>query len=107
MKEELVNKLQATYKHVFVAKTYPAVGDGWYFLVDSLCSVLDNYIDSLPEDMQEQFHVSQIKSKYGSLRFDMNHATEFMSGAITMVEAQSETTCETCGMFGICRTING
>lgn len=43
---------------------------------------------------------SQVKEKYGSLRFYMTCATNEMSDLIYQAEEESENTCETCGALG-------
>ena len=46
------------------------------------------------------YAVSQIKEKYGTLRFYMNFETSEMSEITSMAETLSEVTCEQCGQIG-------
>jgi hypothetical protein len=44
--------------------------------------------------------VTQVKEKYGTLRFYHNGGDQFISGVVSMAEAMSAVTCETCGNPG-------
>lgn len=44
--------------------------------------------------------LSQVKEKFGTLRFYCNGATEAALGAIDLAETMSSTICETCGAPG-------
>lgn len=48
----------------------------------------------------EQVQVTQVKEKFGTLRFYYSGGDEYISGAVVMAEAMSGTTCETCGSPG-------
>lgn len=61
------------------------VGKGWAELIKLAYK-------SLPEDTT----ISQIKEKYGTLRFYTSHETE----DVKMAELLSRTTCESCGQLG-------
>ena len=54
----------------------------------------------MPTEMQEQIHAVQVKSKYGGLRFYMNHTTPWIDGAIDLAEDLSNNVCEVCGNYG-------
>ena len=47
---------------------------------------------------------SQVKEKFGGLRFYMTHMTDKMYQLIHEAEKKSEVTCEICGQSGIIRT---
>jgi hypothetical protein len=49
---------------------------------------------------------SQVKEKFGTLRFYMTHSTEEMSTIIQEAEKKSAKTCETCGKAGKLRGYN-
>lgn len=97
MKKELSDKLYQNYPRLFSEFKCVECGDGWYGLIDGVCSVIEHCITRLPPDLQSQVHARQIKEKYGTLRFYMSHETPFIEGAIAMAEAMSEITCENCG----------
>lgn len=84
-------------------------GDGWYNIIDTLCSSIQNEIDyhngegfySAYESKQpkmEQVVAAQIKEKFGGLRFYTDGSlTDRMRGMIFLAEALSSVTCERCG----------
>lgn len=47
-----------------------------------------------------QVVASQVKEKYGTLRFYTNGNDEYVDGLISMAESMSARTCETCGSPG-------
>lgn len=53
----------------------------------------------VPKPM-EQIVATQVKEKYGTLRFYVSHSDEFIDGVIAMAESMSTRTCETCGAPG-------
>lgn len=72
------------------------VGDGWFSLVDVLCA-------SLQEADQRggpQVVVSQVKEKYGGLRFYVDGANAVQHAMIDMAERLSRHMCEICGAPG-------
>lgn len=85
-----------------------ACGDGWYNIIDTLCYLLQSMHDWNDKNpMFPQIVASQVKEKYGELRFYTEGATEWQSGAIEMATALSLRTCEECGQRGECNTTNG
>jgi len=99
-------------------------GDGWYNLLNTLCFQIQSYID-FREEMNEhivrrnkkadpegqidqqlllesipQAVVSQVKEKFGTLRFYYDGGDECIDGMVRMAEAMSAVTCEVCGDAG-------
>lgn len=83
-------------------------GDGWYDLIDQLCSTIQNYINN---SSVSQAVVDQVKEKYGTLRFYISFASDgdpvednegnrLISGMIWFAEDMSSRICETCGNPG-------
>jgi hypothetical protein len=72
-------------------------GDGWYNLIDELCSKIEPLVD-------DDFYVTQIKEKYASLSFYVGSATEEVFDIINEYEHLSIRICESCGKNG--RVIN-
>ena len=70
-------------------------GDGWMDLIDALCSDIQKYIDSNPE--VEQIEATQVKQKFGSLRFYYSAYEQEIDKIIWKACEQSIKTCETCG----------
>ncbi len=90
--------LLSKYPSVFKNLQYLECDEGWHNLVDKLCSVMENYIKhQLPDDIQDEVYVVQIKEKFGGLRFYISHSDPFLDGAIAMAERMSYTICESCG----------
>jgi hypothetical protein len=65
------------------------VGPGW-------AKIINRLYDTLPKST----YVSQVKEKYGSLRFYIGSGSNRTFDLITAAEEESETTCEACGEPG-------
>ena len=75
-------------------------GPGWNIILDTLCPILEHHVLSLPQELQADIYVVQVKEKFGGLRFYMNQSTPYMDGAISMAENLSYSICEQCGAPG-------
>ena len=96
-------------------------GDGWFNILDQLMGNIQHRIDwkekqrdwairfnstAAPEDMRPvpdtipQVTLDQVKEKFGTLRFYYTGGDDYISGMVTMAEAISGTTCESCGNPG-------
>jgi len=91
------------------------VGDGWYDLIDALCSSIQNQVDNILRrqafdlksgrisaedvvpDEDIQVVAAQVKEKFGGLRFYVNGCDDAVRGMIDMAEAMSFRICESCG----------
>jgi hypothetical protein len=73
-------------------------GDGWEALLRKALTQLEKLNESLP--LERPIQATQIKEKYGTLRFYLNHYTDEASAIVKVAEAASEVTCETCGEPG-------
>jgi hypothetical protein len=114
MKPELQDKLFETYPKIFVQKDLPMsqtcmcwgidTGDGWYNILDTLCKYIQNHVDrNLRSDQnaeQVQVEATQVKEKYGGLRFYYHGGDDFIDGLVWMAEGLSNRTCEVCGAPG-------
>jgi hypothetical protein len=81
------------------ARGYPTCGDGWRDLLERACDRIEAALAG------GTFGASQIKEKFGSLRFYWHGevSAEAMAGiteAIELAEARSACTCEECGEEG-------
>jgi hypothetical protein len=113
MREELDKLLCERYPKMFVNRTAPATescmfwgfscGDGWFDLIDELCSTIQSYIDnnSRPDKIIPQVTVDQVKEKFGTLRFYTTGGDRLIDGMIWFAESMSGRICETCGARGI------
>jgi hypothetical protein len=140
MREELDRKLCEKYPGIFRDrhgdKRVTAMcwgfscGDGWYTIIDCLCSCIQNRVRNwrdhikyektrkqvpegpssqkwkevrdnmaLTEEEVEQTAIvaSQVKEKYGGLRFYTHTTSDEIEGMIRMAEKMSLRTCEECG----------
>ena len=80
------------------------IEDGWFQLVYDLSKKLEAEILKLPESERQHFCASQVKEKYGGLRFYVEGSTDEMEKLIREAEEESEKTCETCGAPGKMRS---
>jgi len=70
------------------------VGNGWYWLIDHLCYQLQWYIE---HNKYPQIEATQVKEKFGTLRFYTNGGNDVQDGMITLAEYLSGFICEDCG----------
>jgi len=71
--------------------------DGWYTLIDTLCTALQQETDS---GNAPQVVATQVKEKYGGLRFYVHSASQRQMAMIDFAESLSERTCEICSFPG-------
>lgn len=78
------------------------VGEGWYDIVETLCSHIQRHIDWKNEHNEPvpQVVVNQIKEKFGGLRFYYNGGDDTVHGMVHIAEAWASHSCETCGDKG-------
>lgn len=69
-------------------------GNGWYWLIDRLCELLQFNID---KNGYPQIEATQVKEKFGGLRFctDINYNES--AAMIEFAEHLSYSICEVCG----------
>ncbi len=104
MKQELQDKLYKKYPKIFRQRdlspreTCMCYGiefsDGWYNLIDNLCELLQFHID---KNGYQQIEATQVKEKFGGLRFYTTSCDEYISGIINFAETLSYKICEECG----------
>jgi len=82
-------------------------GPGWSFLIAKLSHKLEALI--IKHQSEEGFapYATDVKEKYGTLRFYMSTETEGMSKLIEDAEKDSAFICEICGKTGKTKEING
>jgi hypothetical protein len=64
-----------------------------------LAEIIAGDFRQVPESIP-QVTLDQVKEKFGTLRFYYTGGDEYISGMVTMAEAMSGTTCESCGNPG-------
>jgi len=104
MKIILQNTLFNEYPRIFKQCNYSIMescmpwgietGDGWYGIIDTLCRLIQHYMEGLPGETVEAI---QVKEKYGGLRFYINGGDSYVYGLIAFAEELSLRTCEQCG----------
>lgn len=134
MTPELEKKLYMKYPKIFERKDLGmnqtcmcwgiAVDDGWYNIIDILCSQIQHYLDwencegqyesqkkwRTPNEEGSyekvpQLFAEQVKEKFGTLRFYTLGGDDYTRGLVDMAEAMTARVCETCGAPG--RTTKG
>ena len=72
-------------------------GDGWYSLIDELCFNIDRVLTGNPK---LRFCVTQIKEKFGGLRFYYYGGDDEITKLVSNAEDKSFKICEDCGKKG-------
>lgn len=78
------------------------VDEGWWPILESLCSQIQHHIDwkNKNSEVVAQVTVNQIKEKFGGLRFYYDGGDNEISGMVRMAEAWAGNSCEECGAPG-------
>lgn len=100
-------------RHPKLGGLYPECHSGWFTIIDVLCAELQRQTDKYKAP---QLVVTQIKQKFGTLRFhvscfdtatdkiaDEGYAGDTQVALIVMAAKLSARTCEICGRPGIMR----
>ena len=112
MRKELEDKIFNNYPDLFKPREpelgkgkslYPitlgiACRDGWYVIIDELCSNIDFYVKN--HNKQLKVEVTQIKEKFGTLNFNVKNPSKIddvIWGMIRFATGMSSRTCEFCG----------
>ena len=84
------------------------VGSGWWPILEALCGNIQSHVD-WRNQQKERFHncegceqvvISQIKEKFGGLRFYYDGGDDTVDGMVRMAEAWAVNSCEICGSPG-------
>jgi len=77
-------------------------GDGWFNILNQLMGNIQHHIDwkNRNGEVVPQVVLDQVKEKFGTLRFYYTGGDDYVRGMVTMAEAMSGTTCESCGNPG-------
>lgn len=98
--EDIFKKYPKLFRQKDLSKTETCmcwgitVGAGWLPIIDVLCGMIQLYCDVHPE---VQIEATQVKEKYGSLRFYFEPYNKRIEHWVEMAEALSARTCEECG----------
>jgi hypothetical protein len=97
-----------------------AIGPGWWRMIETLCFNIQRHIDwkqharesllannpynlDIPDHV-DQVVVTQIKEKFGTLRFYYDGGDDVVRGLVDMAESMSAHLCEECGSPGHTRS---
>ena len=72
-------------------------GDGWYSILETLCSCLSNLNQG---ETQQPVLLHNFKEKFGKLRISVHSSNPEVRAWIDFAESLSTRTCEICGMRG-------
>ena len=107
MDGSLEDQLYARYPLIFQERSLPetksamylgiGTGNGWFHLIDVLCAALQRETDT---DRAPQVVATQVKEKFGGLRFYTHEITERQASMIELARDLSERTCDVCGAPG-------
>lgn len=75
-------------------------GDGWYHLIDSLCGQITHHLKYNAKPDTTPFVCSQVKEKFGTLRFYGDGGDDKIDAFIWFAESFSGRICEQCGAPG-------
>lgn len=104
MNKKNTNKLFRDFPRLYRGRNKPMTeslmgfgfecGDGWYNLIHTLSAALENHMNESPK---VHIEASQVKEKFGSLRFYIDGGDDYTLKLIDEAERQSATICEDCG----------
>lgn len=94
--------------------------DGWFNIIDQLCGTIQSHIDwrnsqrelllkdnpynhPIPDEVR-QVVATQVKEKFGTLRFYYDGGDDVIDGMVQLAESMSGVTCEECGKPGKSRS---
>ena len=112
MDEKLDNKLCQDFPNLYADRhadmrqtcmCWGFPGNGWFDLLYDLSAKLEKLIVDIKNqhpDCEYLPRASQVKEKFGTLRFYMSSSTDEMHKLIDEAEAKSAVTCEECGKPG-------
>lgn len=95
MKQELETKLQEDFPTIFPQSDQFCeieCDDGWYDLIYNLCEDIMTY-----QDTENPVVATQIKEKFGGLRFYIYGGNDAIDDLITIAGDASYNICERCG----------
>lgn len=107
---EFARKMEERFPKIFAGKYGGfAVGPGWWPILEALCSNIQHYTDWQNKNHEKhpvvpQVVVSQIKEKFGGLRFYYDGGDDQIYGMVRMAESWAANVCEECGKPGKSRS---
>lgn len=103
MNEANTKKLVDCFPRIFPAQFCFECSDGWFDLLHSLCADIDNECKKLGLTNDQWTKATQIKEKFGGLRFYVTSCATSIHELIASAEEKSLEICESCGLPGTIR----
>ncbi len=105
MNEEYTNKLVTTFPKLYSWSKCFDCSDGWFQLIWDLSEKLEPLMEEVTDKRETYVPccASQVKEKFGTLRFYTMGCTDEMDKHIDEAVAKSAITCELCGSPGTLR----
>ena len=100
MNEKNTAKMNADFPRIFPTPFYFECGDGWSDLLHKLCADIDTECTKFGLTNDEWTQATQIKEKFGGLRFYVTSCGDSIHDLIEAAEEKSLVTCEGCGLPG-------
>ena len=108
MSPENKQKLKYDFPDLFNARIEISCGDGWFEILHKIYTEISLYLNApINKKLKEKFYVTQIKEKFGTLRFYVSISEPVIDDIINKYEDMSFDTCEICGKNATMRTKNG
>jgi hypothetical protein len=104
LEKQLIEKYPKIFRQVNLPMTQTCMcwgiecGDGWYDLLDSLCYCIQEHCNQTEKIIQ--LEATQIKEKFGGLRFYVYGGDDYTDGLVRLAELMSYNICEYCGNRG-------
>jgi hypothetical protein len=126
MKKDLQDLLFTRYPKIFRQKDLCSktssmsdgikCGDGWYQLIQDMCEQIQNRVNYINSRRQQQIknhpktlipittheflcEATQVKEKFGGLRFYFDGGDDFIKGVVSLAESLSYKVCSSCGKY--------
>lgn len=106
MNEDFFDELKVTFPKIYDVSYDMWVEKGWQPIIYDLSHCIQKYIDWKNKDslIVPQVKVTQIKEKFGGLRFYFDGGDEYVEGLVRMAECWADRSCEICGKPGRSRS---
>jgi hypothetical protein len=106
LQKKLLHKFQFLYVKNGLESTYTSMyqeiecGNGWFNLLWQLCDKIEKVLNTESKEFQNNFAVTQVKEKFGRLRFYSTLQNDLIDKLIDKASIESIETCEMCGKSG-------
>jgi hypothetical protein len=94
-------KIVKDHPLLFIYPIYFECGEGWLDIIERLAAKLEEIIKKNKSEAYSSMNgCTQVKEKYGTIRFYMDYYNEEIEKAIDEARIESSITCEVCGKNG-------